>query len=414
MAKPQNKIEHSFELHKESRRSFIGKLLFKDDEPPVLVCIFLRGGADTLNMFVPYEDADYYRLRPSLAIKPPRGSDKSCAIAVGDDLAFHPALAPLVPIYKEGLMAIVDSVGSDNQSGSHFEAQDQIEHGVSALKPGITGGGWLGRHLLCSAESYRSPLAAVAMAASLPEALRGAPAASAIASLSDLELKVPADAHFDADAVAKDLSRLYGADCGILGESGKNTVELLARMKKLRLPKKASAQTSSYPSGRLGKSLSEIARLIKAKVGLEVACVDHGGWDTHFFQGTEQGLQANNIDELAKSLAAFHEDVGGDVTVLVYTEFGRRIYENGSLGTDHGRGFSLFALGSKIKGGRHGSRPPLKDEKDFELGPSGLPILIDYRSVLAEIVGGVLNNHRLDRVFPQFQPQWVGLVDCRS
>jgi uncharacterized protein (DUF1501 family) len=184
-------------------------------------------------------------------------------------------------------------------------------------------------------------------------------------------------------------------------------------MKKLSLLDKPG-QGSGYPSGRLGTSLSEIARLIKANVGLEVACVDHGGWDTHFFQGTEQGLQAGNIDELAKSLAAFHNDVGGDVTVLVYTEFGRRIYENGSLGTDHGRGFSLFALGSKIKGGRHGSRPPLKDEKDFELGPSGLPISIDYRSVLAEIVGGVLNNHRLDRVFPQFQPQSVGLVDCRS
>lgn len=393
---------------KLSRRQVMKKFFLQPGTTHTLVCIFLRGGADTLNMFPPYEDSTYYRLRPTLAIKPPAGADGDRAIAMGDNLGFHPRLAPLVPLYKDGRMAVVQAVGSDNESGSHFEAQDQIEHGDDRYHK--NSGGWLARHLLSSPAGGRSPLAAVAMGNALPQSLRGY-AASAIPSLAALHLNVPGG---ESLGFTSALSRLYGAELGILGQSGKATLALLQKMEKLHNSLLLRGPAVDYPQGELGRGLMQVAQLVKAGVGLEVATIDQGGWDSHFFQGAAQGAQAQNIDELARALAAFFKDLGAsnDLTVLVYTEFGRRIYENGSLGTDHGRGFSAFALGAKIRGGRvHGSLPPL-GEHNFELGPSGLPVLVDYRSVLAEIVGGVLNNRKLDFVFPHFEPATVGLVDC--
>jgi uncharacterized protein (DUF1501 family) len=159
----------------------------------------------------------------------------------------------------------------------------------------------------------------------------------------------------------------------------------------------------------------EIARLIKGKVGLEVACIDLGGWDTHFFQGAATGLQADNMDQLAKGLSAFDTDLGASregVTTLVITEFGRRTYENSSMGTDHGRGFAILAIGERISGGQvHGNLPPLTKSAEVDiLGPSGLQIAFDYRSILAELLVRALDNHRMDLVFPGFTAQEIGLV----
>lgn len=401
----------------KSRREFLhlaptqGSRLIHGDH--ALICIFLRGGADTLNMFIPFEDSDYYRLRPTLAIKPPdkSGVDKNRSIKVNGDTAFHPRLAPLVNYFKEGRLAIIEGVGTDNESGSHFEAQDQMEHGGSFLKPEqCCGGGWLGRHLQTAG---RSPLSAVAMATSLPESLRGAPAASAVTSLSALELK---QAFGDKD-LAQALNLLYQGQ-GLLESNGRNTVNLIERMKKM---KAIPSNAADYPAGQLASGLADVAKLIKARVGLEVAVLDHGGWDTHFFQGAAEGAQAQNIGELASSIDAFVKDLGArrDYTILVFTEFGRRISENGSLGTDHGRGFSAFALGAGVKGGMHGLRPSLhfkdqyEEQEQFSSGPGGLAIAVDYRSVFAEVLGGLMGNKRLDLVFPNFKPTPIGIVEER-
>ena len=149
-----------------------------------------------------------------------------------------------------------------------------------------------------------------------------------------------------------------------------------------------------------------------ADVGLQVACIDLDGWDTHFFQGVTAGLQANLVDLLARGLAAFDADlapVRKRVTIAVLTEFGRRTYENGSLGTDHGRGFAMMAIGEEIAGGRvHGDWPGL-GEDPFP-GPGGLPVRIDYRSVLAEILDRSIGSPNLASVFPGFEPKPVGLV----
>jgi uncharacterized protein (DUF1501 family) len=399
-----------------SRRDFLSRLAFagaaaEETGHKTLVCVFLRGGADTLNMYVPYANDDYYKLRPNIAIKAPKKApDKEAAIRLDDLYALHPMLAPLLPLYKNGRMAIVQAVGTDNVSGSHFACQDQMEHGESCSKS--LGGGWLGRHLASRSSEKHTPLSAVAIGTALPEALRGAPAASVLSSLDDLKLKAPAG---DAQAVADVLARLYGAEVDLLAAPGKVTLDLLARVEKMQAKPYKADHGATYPDNTFGHGLMEIARLVKGKVGLEVACLDLGGWDTHFFQGAATGLQADNMDQLAKGLAAFDNDLGSareGVTTLVITEFGRRSYENSSMGTDHGRGFAILAIGERVCGGQvHGNLPPLNKGAELDiLGPSGLQIAYDYRSILAEVLVRALDNHRMDLVFPEFTPQEVGLV----
>lgn len=397
-----------------SRRTFVRKLaLLPETALPsagerTLVCVFLRGAADTLNMVVPHGDDDYYKLRPTIAIP------KSAALRLDEFYAFHPHLAPLLPAFNEGRLGIVQSVGTDNPTGSHFEAQDQMEHGESY---GHTiGGGWLGRYLRTRAADL-TPLSAVTIGSTITESLRGAPTASAIDSIEELQIKTPGN---NAAAALSVLSALYGTEVGIIGQAGKATLDLLRRVESLRRETYKPLGGAIYLDDDFSHGLKETARLIKAHVGLEVACIDLGGWDTHFFQGSTSGLQADLIRQLAGGLAAFDRDLGTQrdrVTILVMTEFGRRTYENSSLGTDHGRGFTLFALGGQVKGGKvHGRWPGLAEEYSSQtdslnpVGPSGLKVLIDYRSVLAEVLTKFLGHRDLNQVLPNFHPQAVGLV----
>lgn len=397
-----------------SRRAFVRKLaLVPETALPsagerTLVCVFLRGAADTLNMVVPHGDDDYYKLRPTIAIP------TSAALRLDEFYAFHPHLASLLPAFNEGRLGIVQSVGTDNPTGSHFEAQDQMEHGESY---GHTiGGGWLGRYLRTRAADL-TPLSAVTIGSTITESLRGAPTASAIDSIEELQIKIPGN---NAAAALSVLSALYGTEVGMVGQAGKATLDLLRRVESLRGETYMPLGGAIYLDDDFSHGLKEIARLIKAHVGLEVACLDLGGWDTHFFQGSTSGLQADLIRQLAGGLAAFDRDLGTQrdrVTILVMTEFGRRSYENSSLGTDHGRGFALFALGGQVKGGKvHGRWPSLVEESSSQtdslnpVGPSGLKVLIDYRSVLAEVLTKVLGHRDLNQVFPNFHPQAVGLV----
>lgn len=401
-----------------SRRAFVRNLLLAPEAllPSVgertLVCIFLRGAADTLNMVVPYGDDEYYRLRPTIAIPAPTNGPGG--LNLDDFYAFHPNLAPLLPAYKEGRLGIVQAVGTDNPTGSHFEAQDQMEHGESYGH--IIGGGWLGRYLRTRAVDL-TPLSAVTIGSTIPESLRGAPTASAIESIEEVQIKT---AGGNTAAVSSILSALYGTEVGMVGKAGKATLDLLQRVESLRGAPYTSDGGAIYPDDNFSHGLKEIVRLIKARVGLEVACLDLGGWDTHFFQGSTSGLQADLIRQLAGGLAAFDRDLGTQrdrVVTLVMTEFGRRTYENGSLGTDHGRGFALFALGGLVQGGKvHGRWPSLVEESSSQtdslnpVGPSGLRILIDYRSVLAEVLTKFLGHRDVDQVFPNFHPEPLSVL----
>lgn len=401
-------------MNATSRRQFIRQIAIAPEAEAVaqtLVCVFLRGGADTLNLIVPYGDDRYYKLRPTIAIPAPNGNDeaKDAAIRLDEHYALHPKLRPLLPLFREHRLGVVQSVGSDNTSGSHFEAQDQMEHGEGAGQ--TIGGGWLGRHLRWRAGAPMTPLSAVAIGATLPESLRGTPQASALESLDEVRIKTPSK---DSRAVEQALAAMYGAEAGLLNQPGQVTLDLLRRVERLQSSGYKPEGNAAYPEDEFGRGLREIARLIRACVGLEAACIDLGGWDTHFFQGASDGLQAAQIDLLARGLAAFDADLSGHrdrVTALVMTEFGRRVYENGSLGTDHGRGFAMLAIGSRINGGRVlGARPDLNAENDELLGPGGLKVECDYRSVIAEVLAGVMGNRAVQQVFPGFQPAPVGLI----
>ncbi len=213
---------------------------------------------------------------------------------------------------------------------------------------------------------------------------------------------------------------MYGAEVGVVSESGKTTLDLLKRVETLRGTQYKPEGGAVYADDSFAQGLKEVSRLVKAGVGLEVACLDLGGWDTHFFQGGSSGLQAELIWQLASGLAAFDADLINHrdrVTTLVMTEFGRRVYENGSLGTDHGRGFAMLAMGQRINGGKvHGKWPGLAEEDTPGAdtlsipGPSGLKVLFDYRSVFSEVLAKILGHRDVSQVFPNFHPEPVGLV----
>lgn len=405
-----------------TRRGFLRQMTIghesavSDAGERTLVCVFLRGGADTLNLIAPYGDDRYYKLRPTISIPPPNGSDeaKDAAIRLDDFYALHPTLRPLLPLFKEGRLGVVQGAGSDNTSGSHFEAQDQMEHGESQGRSVV--GGWLGRHLRSRAGKNMTPLSAVAIGPTIPESLRGAPSASALRSLDEIQINTPSGNPL---AVSKALASMYGAEVGLLAAPGRATLDLLDRVEALRGKPYNPENNAVYPEDDFGAGLREIARLIKARVGLEAACVDLGGWDTHFFQGSTGGLQAEQIDLLARGLAAFDADLASErdrVTVIVMTEFGRRVYENSSFGTDHGRGFAMMAIGPQINGGKiHGPKPDLTApglsvNPDELLGPDGLKVNCDYRSALVEVLAGAMGNQNIEKIFPGFKAQPVGLI----
>ena len=371
-----------------------------------LVVVFLRGALDGLNTVVPYRDDDYRRLRPSLALpapdpKAPRG--RSC-LDIDGTFCLHPALEPLLPLWREGRMAAVHAVGSDDATRSHFEAQDQVEHGSASGR--LLSGGWIGRHLRARAGAGPTAMQALAFGETIPESLRGAPAAGAVRSLDELRLVAGGGA-----GLVAALEALHAEGADLLTVSGRETLALLRRVEGMG----GGGSDVAYPADEFGRALSQVARVLRAGVGLEAACVDLGGFDTHFGQGAiEEGLAgglAGPLRSLAGGLAAFAKDLGprfADTTVVVLTEFGRRVYENTALGTDHGSASAMLLLGGGLRGGKvHGPWPGLAKSALHE--ESDLKVTTDYRDVLAELLARRCGQERLDAVFPGLEHRPIGV-----
>ncbi len=374
---------------------------------PMLVCVYLRGAADGLSLVVPHADDRYYALRPTLAIPRPddrRASAKDRVIDLDGHFGLHPSMSALEPLFRAKELAIVHAVGSDDQTRSHFEAQDRMEHAGPKDQP--VGSGWLARHLRSRPGARAASLSAVALGTSSPEALRGAPVA-VLQSASEYRLGASRD-----DGFARALAALYApvADSpllfdGDLRDAGREALDTLERLRALEgEPPKAP----KYPEGQLGDRLREIARLARADLGVEVATADFDGWDTHFVQSQ---LLPDLAEKLAAGLHAFREDLGDAmerVTVVCMTEFGRRAYENASLGTDHGRAGVMFVLGGGVRGGRVISEWPGLSEEKLE-PPGDLAVTIDYREVLGEVVRVRLGNPNVDQVFPSSSSRSWGI-----
>ncbi|MBI5774633.1 MAG: DUF1501 domain-containing protein [Verrucomicrobia bacterium] len=360
------------------------------DNPRSLVVIFLRGGADGLNLVSPLEDGGYYKSRPRIAIA------KNDAKKLDGFFGLNPLLAELEPAYKAGALAVIHAVGSEDSTRSHFEAQDLMEHG------GEVAGGWLGRFLRFRPNPTSGALSAIALGEALPESLRGAPSATVLRSLDEFTLGSRSA------GLQRELARLYGAQNHFLAPFASDTLDALKRIEKLRATSYSAEHGAEYGNDTFAQGLKQVARLIKARVGLEAASVDLNGWDSHFNQA---GLLNPLMPRLARGLAAFHRDLGramDSTTVVVMTEFGRRLAENSAFGTDHGRGSVMFVMGGGVQGGRVlGKWPGLTD--DVLEGPGDLPVTTNYRNVLAPILERHGASGGMKKIFPEFTTEPLAL-----
>ncbi len=372
----------------------------------LLVVVFLRGAADVLNMLVPHGEDAYYRLRPTLGIPRPddaRAKAGERTVDLDGFFGLHPALAPLVPAWQEGHLAPIHAVGAPDESRSHFRAMELMERGVDDESGPATG--WIGRHLATLDTGNSSPLRAIGLGEKTQMSLRGPVAVSALRSIADFHLGGDLSAVTQMQAA---LGALY-ADDSPLGVLGQETLEILDTLETLDPANYAPRANTVYPESEFGLGLRQVAMLAKAEVGLEVAAIDLGGWDTHFAQG---GIMENLMADLGQGLAAFHGDMIDQMkntAVVVMSEFGRRAYENASLGTDHGHGSAMFLMGGNVVGGKvHAAWPGLEEGQLF--GPGDLAVTVDYREVLGEVLAKRLNNPALGEVFPGFEGTAQGFL----
>ncbi|MEQ1933045.1 MAG: DUF1501 domain-containing protein [Fimbriimonadaceae bacterium] len=366
-----------------------------------LVIVFLRGGADGLNIVVPYADDNYHKARPSLRMSPPNsGPIGDRVLDLDGHFGFHPAMAPLLPLFKEGKLGLVHAVGSQDHTRSHFEAMSAMERGLERMGPGVQNG-WLARYL--AATDGNSPMRAVSIADVLPDSLKGGPNALNIREVA--EFRLDGDQEFR-EAITSE----YALAQDEMGRAGRTTLDVLKTLEKLDFQAYQSQGQTQYPDLELGRGMKQAAFLIKADIGLEIACLEMTGWDSHVAQGGSTGIHQRQQDDLARSLRAFSDDMGDrmkETTVIVMTEFGRRVYENQSLGTDHGRGSILFALGGNVKGGKiHGKFMGL-DKANLE--GDDVKVTTDYRAILAEALQKRMGFGETEKVFSQANLNPIGL-----
>jgi len=362
---------------------------------PVLICLFMRGAVDGLNMIVPHGDPVYYRERPTIAI-PARD-----VIDLDGFFGLHPRLASLKPLWDEKVLAAVHAVGSPDATRSHFDGQDYMESGTPGVK--ATSDGWLNRYCQHDAEHANTPFRAVAFGPQLPRVLAGTAPSLAIDDLQAFGLRLPRAAA--RDRLTRAFEALYaGAETGLLATSGQESFEAIRLLRRANPLQYRPANGAAYPSRRLGRSLLQIAQLIKADLGLRVACLDAIGWDTHTNEGASDGQLAGLLDELAAALMAFTVDMGErmrDIVVLTMSEFGRAVRENGSGGTDHGHATAMLAIGGPVAGGRVlGRWPSLDLASRFEA--RDLAVTTDFRALFGEILARHLGATDLAAVFPGF------------
>jgi uncharacterized protein (DUF1501 family) len=392
-----------------SAPAWLGRTLYAGDAPgprkKILVAVFQRGAVDGLSMVIPFGEKRYYELRPNLALPKPNGTPES-AVDLDGFFGLHPALSPLKPVYDAKQLAIIHAAGSPDPTRSHFDAQDYMESGTPGRK--ATSGGWLNR-ALGEQTGKPSPVRAVSLGPTLPRALRGRNEAVAINNLSEFQVSNPAG--------AGTFESMYDASLDqVLNNAGRETFEAVKLLQSLDKQPYHPANGARYPNGRLGQSLMQIARLIKAEVGLEVAFTDRNGWDTHFNQMAarpEAGQLANLLTEFGEALAAFYADLGdrmADVCTVTMSEFGRTVRENGSRGTDHGHANVMFAFGGAVRGGKiYGDWPGLAPDQLYE--ERDLAVTTDFRDVLGELVSKHLGNTQLSGVFPGYSaPRFRGLI----
>ena len=377
--------------------SFLARAAYGAVEPGVsgkrLVVIFQRGAADGLNIVVPHGEPAYYAMRPSINI--PRNS----VIDLDGFFGLHPAMASFRPLWEQKHLAIVHAAGSPDPTRSHFDAQDFMESGTPGLK--ATEDGWLNRALR-ELPADHNAFRAIAMGPSLPRILSGSEPALAVNRINEFGV---GGRNPNATPIANTFEAMYEQSVdSVLHGTGQETFEAVKMLKSADPAKYTPAPGVDYPQGRFGDSLKQLAQLIKANLGVQIAFADIGGWDHHVNEGNTQGQIANVLREFSQSLAAFWTDLGDlgeDTVVVTMSEFGRTARENGNRGTDHGHANVMFVMGGPVKGGKVYGRWPGLDQSQLYEGRD-LALTTDFRRALGEAVYRHLGNQALDQVFPGF------------
>src|SRR5918992_3258793 len=400
------------------RAAYAGELLggaaARGGRGKTLICLFQRGAADALNVLVPHGEESYYRYRPTIAVpRPALGADRG-ALDLDGFFGLHPSLAPFKELWSRGLLAPVHAVGSTSSTRSHFDAQDYMESGTPDLKG--TRDGWLNRYLAtrgtceACAPAPASPFQAVAMTPQTPRVLAGPAPTVAMSSLDAFTVRAT-DPSLERRIEA--LYRTGTAD--VVHAAGGEMFEAVRILKAANPQKYLPQHGADYPRSPFGQRLRQIAQLIKADVGLEIAFADVGGWDTHVNQGAANGQLANRLDDFARAVAALVTDLGdrmADVAILTMSEFGRTVRQNGNGGTDHGHAGAMFVIGGDVNGGKkvYGQWPGLAPEQLYE--GRDLALTTDFRTVFGEVVAKQLGGAKLDAVFPGYDATkgWLGLM----
>jgi uncharacterized protein (DUF1501 family) len=298
-------------------------------------------------------------------------------------------------MYDAGHLAIVHAVGSPDNTRSHFDAQDYMESGAPGNK-GIADG-WLNRYLQMQPEQKSTPFRAVAFSPNMPRTLIGPAPAVAMTHISDFAVR----AGGASDTLEGAFEAMYGHE-----RTGKETFEAVNLLKQANPQQYTPENNATYPASAYGQTLLQIAQLVKANIGLEVAFAEVGGWDTHANQGNERGQLSNRLREFGAGLAALHQDLGDrmdNIVVLTMTEFGRAIRQNGSGGTDHGHASVMFVYGGPIKGRRvYGKWPGLAPDQLYE--GRDLALTTDFRDVFSEVLTKHMQSSDTSTVFPSYKP----------
>jgi uncharacterized protein (DUF1501 family) len=412
--------------------SLLGSLehvAFADSEQtfdnPTLICIYLRGGADSLNAVVPYGDPTYYQIRPTIGIPAEDDGEDKGVIRLNKMFGLNPAFASLHPLFEKGLVAPIINVGSPHPTRSHFDAQDFMEYAAPGVRT-VTEG-WLNRFLqLTSKGTADSELRALAMQSLLPRMVRGEYPVLAVPTVNPDEALDAFSQLYEScneDVAMQRATMRSEKDQQPMGDqdaakseaenrfniiaSGHNTVRLLRRLRSI-LGQQGAASVG-YPTSRLGQQLGGLAKVIKARVGLEIAALDVRGWDHHARQGSTDGVYHRMLTDVSDSLTAFANDLGpalGKTLVLVMSEFGRTARENGNNGSDHGHGGFMLALGGMVRGNKiYGEWKGLDASNLYE--GRDMPVNTDFRLIFAEVLQRVFKFNPFSTkhgFFPEYKP----------
>ena len=366
--------------------------------------ILLRGAVDGLSIVVPYAEEAYYRQRPTIAIAPPGKTNG--ALPLDGRFGLHPALSSLMPLWREGRLAFVHAAGSSDPTRSHFDAQLYIETGAPGQNRIVDG--WMNR-LLAALPGLRSPADAIAIGPTLPRILSGRmPAAN-------LELGPDAarPLALDRPDIASAFDRLYAADDALGAAYRAGRVARTQLLADLAAEQKIADDGAPPPTGFAARA-ARLARLLERDPRIRLAFVALGGWDTHVEQGGRQGQLADRLRPFGEGLAVLARGLGGawhDTVIVVLSEFGRTVHENGNGGTDHGHGNVIWVVGGAVNGGRVlGDWPGLSPAQLYQR--RDLAVTTDYRSVITAVLERHMRlaDRQLDMVFPGAPPAYLNLT----